>query len=170
MTTRLTPLQLMEKLVSFPTVSRDSNLPLVDWVEDYLNSHGITAHRHPNTCAAASQVLFELGVAALEGERTLVGVAASGHLTHLVERNAPATGELVVDTIGLLSHFWTDSEAARDFARERLLGLRGHLKDELAVALESTREAWALRTWFATADRVRTVARELVAEVGAGAS
>ena len=46
MTARMTPLQLMEKLVSFPTVSRDSNLPLVDWVEDYLNSHGITAHRH----------------------------------------------------------------------------------------------------------------------------
>jgi acetylornithine deacetylase len=48
MTTRLTPFQLMEKLVSFPTVSRDSNLPLVDWVEDYLSSHGITAHRHYN--------------------------------------------------------------------------------------------------------------------------
>jgi acetylornithine deacetylase len=48
MTTRMTPFQLMEKLVSFPTVSRDSNLPLVDWVEDYLNSHGITAHRHYN--------------------------------------------------------------------------------------------------------------------------
>ena len=48
MTTRMTPFQLMEKLVSFPTVSRDSNLPLVDWVEDYLHSHGITAHRHYN--------------------------------------------------------------------------------------------------------------------------
>ena len=32
---RLTPFELMEKLVSFPTVSRDSNLDLVDWVEDY---------------------------------------------------------------------------------------------------------------------------------------
>lgn len=48
MTARLTPFQLMEKLVSFPTVSRDSNLPLVDWVEEYLNSHGITAHRNYN--------------------------------------------------------------------------------------------------------------------------
>lgn len=36
----------MTKLVSFPTVSRDSNLPLVDWVEDYLSSHGIKCHRH----------------------------------------------------------------------------------------------------------------------------
>jgi len=48
MTLRLTPFQLMEKLVSFPTVSRDSNLPLVDWVEDYLSGHGITAHRRYN--------------------------------------------------------------------------------------------------------------------------
>ena len=46
MTERLSPLELMTKLVSFPTVSRDSNLPLVDWVEDYLNGHGIRCHRH----------------------------------------------------------------------------------------------------------------------------
>ena len=31
--THLDPLALMTKLISFPTVSRDSNLPLVDWVE-----------------------------------------------------------------------------------------------------------------------------------------
>ena len=43
---RLSPLQLMAKLVSFPTVSRYSNLPLVDWVEDYLSGHGIQCHRH----------------------------------------------------------------------------------------------------------------------------
>ncbi|MDU8929004.1 acetylornithine deacetylase [Alisedimentitalea sp. MJ-SS2] len=40
------PLELMAKLVSFPTVSRDSNLPLVDWVEEYLTGHGIACHRH----------------------------------------------------------------------------------------------------------------------------
>ncbi len=45
---RLTPLAIMQKLVSFPTVSRDSNLALVDWVEAYLNSHAITAHRYYN--------------------------------------------------------------------------------------------------------------------------
>ena len=55
MTHRLSPLELMTKLISFPTVSRDTNLPLVDWVEDYLNSHGITAHRyyHPDQPKAA---------------------------------------------------------------------------------------------------------------------
>ena len=41
----LSPRDLLEKLVSFPTVSRDSNLALVDWVEGYLNDHGIACHR-----------------------------------------------------------------------------------------------------------------------------
>jgi acetylornithine deacetylase len=43
---RLSPLQLMEKLISFPTVSRDSNIPLIDWVDSYLGTHGIEAHRY----------------------------------------------------------------------------------------------------------------------------
>ena len=42
---RLSPLELMTKLASFPTVSRDSNLDLVAWVEDYLASHGMDSHR-----------------------------------------------------------------------------------------------------------------------------
>lgn len=55
MTHRMTPLELMEKLVSFPTVSRDTNLPLIDWVQTYLAGHGITAHRytHPDQPKAA---------------------------------------------------------------------------------------------------------------------
>ncbi len=48
MAQRLSPLEIMAKLISFPTVSRETNLPLVDWVEEYLNSHGITAHRWPD--------------------------------------------------------------------------------------------------------------------------
>jgi acetylornithine deacetylase len=73
MTTRLTPFQLMEKLVSFPTVSRDSNLPLVDWVEDYLSSHGITAHRSysPDNDKAA--------IFAHVGPEVAGGLVLSGH-------------------------------------------------------------------------------------------
>ncbi len=46
MAIRLSPFELMEKLVSFPTVSRDSNIPLIDWVAGYLDSHGIQSHRY----------------------------------------------------------------------------------------------------------------------------
>lgn len=73
MTTRLSPLELMEKLVSFPTVSRDSNLPLVDWVEEYLNDHGIVCHRHYREDNEQAALFAHVGPE-VEG-----GVILSGH-------------------------------------------------------------------------------------------
>lgn len=61
MTELMTPKALMAKLVSFPTVSRDSNLPLVDWVETYLNSHGITAHRYYNDEGTKAALFAHVG-------------------------------------------------------------------------------------------------------------
>ena len=46
MAERLTPLELMRKLISFPTVSSETNIPLIDWVADYLDGHGIASHRY----------------------------------------------------------------------------------------------------------------------------
>ncbi len=43
---RLSPLEIMRQLVSFPTVSRDTNIPLIDWVDEYLAQHGIESHRY----------------------------------------------------------------------------------------------------------------------------
>ena len=40
-----TPREMLEKLVAFPTVSRETNVPLMDFVEDYLRGHGIASHR-----------------------------------------------------------------------------------------------------------------------------
>ncbi len=69
----LPPLQLMKKLVSFPTVSRDSNLDLVAWVEAYLGSHGIEAHlKYDETGEKAA--LF-----AHVGPWTEGGIVLSGH-------------------------------------------------------------------------------------------
>jgi acetylornithine deacetylase len=41
MAQHLNPREMMERLVSFPTVSRDSNLDLIAFVQDYLAGHGI---------------------------------------------------------------------------------------------------------------------------------
>ncbi len=48
MTQALSPVEIMERLIAFPTVSRDTNLPLVDWVQGYLDDHGVSAHRYYN--------------------------------------------------------------------------------------------------------------------------
>ncbi|WP_417210904.1 acetylornithine deacetylase [Antarctobacter sp.] len=70
----LSPRALLEKLVGFPTVSRDTNLPLIDWVQDYLSSHGIDAQRHVKSDDPHKAALF-----AHVGPDQAGGVILSGH-------------------------------------------------------------------------------------------
>ena len=44
----MTPIKMIERLIAFNTVSRDSNLELIEFVEEYLHSHGIDSTRVPN--------------------------------------------------------------------------------------------------------------------------
>jgi acetylornithine deacetylase len=73
MPARLSPRQILDKLVSFPTVSRDTNLPLIDWVEDYLESHGVTAHRVWNEDRTKASLYAHIG------PEVAGGVVLSGH-------------------------------------------------------------------------------------------
>ncbi|MEM6636164.1 MAG: acetylornithine deacetylase [Pseudomonadota bacterium] len=64
---------ILERLVAFPTVSRDSNLDLVDWVEDYLDGLGVKAHRMYNDAGDKAAIYAHVGPE-VEG-----GVVLSGH-------------------------------------------------------------------------------------------
>lgn len=64
---------ILDRLVSFPTVSRDSNLPLIDWVEEYLAGFGIRATRVWNADRTKANLYASVGPA-VEG-----GVILSGH-------------------------------------------------------------------------------------------
>jgi acetylornithine deacetylase len=65
--------ELMDKLVSFPTVSRDSNLDLIDFVEDYLNGYGVASTRVPNEDGTKAALYAHIGPE-VDG-----GVVLSGH-------------------------------------------------------------------------------------------
>lgn len=73
MAERLSPRVILETLIGFPTVSSASNLALVDWVETYLNSHGITAHRHLDETREKAALFAHVG----PGQPG--GVVLSGH-------------------------------------------------------------------------------------------
>lgn len=64
---------ILDRLVGFPTVSRDSNLPLIDWVEEYLAGYGIRATRVWNADRTKANLYASVGPA-VEG-----GVILSGH-------------------------------------------------------------------------------------------
>lgn len=68
-----TPVEMLEKLISFNTVSHRSNLPLIDFVEDYLNSHGVTSTRVYNEDGDKANLYAHIGPM-IEG-----GVILSGH-------------------------------------------------------------------------------------------
>lgn len=74
MTPKLTPRQLVEKLVSFPTVSSNSNLDLIQWVASYLETFGIDPVVVPNAEDARKASLY-----AHAGPRVAGGVVLSGH-------------------------------------------------------------------------------------------
>ena len=65
--------ELMDKLVSFPKVSRDSNLDLIDFVEDYLNGYGVASTRVPNEDGTKAALYAHIGPE-VDG-----GVVLSGH-------------------------------------------------------------------------------------------
>jgi acetylornithine deacetylase len=79
---RLTPLEMLAKLVSFDTVSSKSNLPLIAFVEEYLQGWNVPYLRVPNE-AGDKAALY-----ATVGPQDRGGIVLSGH-TDVV----PVTGQ-----------------------------------------------------------------------------
>ena len=68
-----TPFEMLEKLIGFNTVSDRSNLPLIDFIEDYLTQHGVQSKRVYNSTGDKSNLYAHIGPM-IEG-----GVILSGH-------------------------------------------------------------------------------------------
>ncbi len=64
---------ILAQLVAFPTVSRDSNLPLIEYVQDYLQQYGIASTLVPNETGTKANLYATIGP-----ERP-GGVILSGH-------------------------------------------------------------------------------------------
>ena len=65
--------EMLARLVAFPTVSRDSNLPLIDWVEEYLEPFGARCRRTGNAEGTKANLFAAIGPDAAGG------VVLSGH-------------------------------------------------------------------------------------------
>jgi len=64
---------ILERLVGFPTVSRDPNLPLIDWIRNYLADHGVESQLVPDDTGRKANLFASIGPA-VEG-----GLVLSGH-------------------------------------------------------------------------------------------
>lgn len=68
-----TSLDLLERLVAFPTVSRDSNLALIGFIRDYLAGHGVASELFLNAEGTKANLFATLG------PTDRGGVVLSGH-------------------------------------------------------------------------------------------
>ena len=65
--------EMLDKLVSFKTVSRDSNLDMIMFIQDYLNSYGLNSHLVFNDLNNKANLFTQIGPN-VEG-----GILLSGH-------------------------------------------------------------------------------------------
>ena len=56
-----TPRDMLSRLIAFDTTSRDSNLALVGFVEDYVSAYGLKSRRIPNPEGTKANLLITIG-------------------------------------------------------------------------------------------------------------
>src|SRR5258708_22785786 len=64
---------MIERLIEFKTVSRDSNLGLIEWVRDYLHKHGATTRLTHDATGKKANLFATLG------DSPKPGLILSGH-------------------------------------------------------------------------------------------
>jgi len=151
----LSPRAILDRLVAFPTVSRDTNLPLIDWVEGYLASHGIVSGRVPSPCGIKSHLFAQVGPEVdggviLSGHSDVVPVDGQDWTTDpwtVTERDGRLYGRGTCDMKGFVAQ-----------AIAALVAARGRpLKRPLQLALSYDEEVGCM----AVADLVRVMAGTL---------
>ncbi|MEL6520064.1 MAG: acetylornithine deacetylase [Pseudomonadota bacterium] len=117
-----TPREILDKLVSFPTVSRNSNLDLVDWVEDWLDQRGVSATRVYSADGRKAALYAHVGpmdpgAVVLSGHTDVVPVDGQDWTSDpftVTERNGLLFGRGTVDMKGFDAlALWAMGEAAK---------------------------------------------------------
>jgi acetylornithine deacetylase len=124
---RLTPLEMLAKLVSFDTVSSKSNLPLIAFVEEYLQGWNVPYVRVPNEAGDKAAIY------ATVGPQDRGGVVLSGH----------------TDVVPVVGQAWTSDPFTLRVENGRAYG-RGAVDmkafDALALAMVPEFQAANLKT------------------------
>jgi acetylornithine deacetylase len=71
---KLSTVDILGKLIAFDTTSRNSNLPLIDWVEEYLAGYGISGERVYDETGQKANLWVTIG------PKDVAGYVLSGHV------------------------------------------------------------------------------------------
>ena len=107
----LTAREMLDRLIAFPTVSRDTNLPLIDFVEEYLTSHGVECHRDYDETGEKASLFCHIGPeepggVILSGHTDVVPVDGQDWVTdpwRVVEKDGKLYGRGTTDMKGFVA-------------------------------------------------------------------
>jgi acetylornithine deacetylase len=130
---------ILDRLVAFPSVSRDSNLPLIDWVAAFLRDHGIAATRVMAPCGTKAHLFAQAGPdrdggVVLSGHTDVVPVDGQAWSTDpwtVTERGGRLYGRGTCDMKGFDALAIAALLLARDSALRRPLQLALSCDEEL---------------------------------------
>ena len=113
---------ILENLISFATVSRDSNLALIDYIEDYLDQFGVASKRVFN------EEHTKANLHAVIGPKEAAGIMLSGH----------------TDVVPIDGQDWTVDPFAMTCVDQRLYGrgttdMKGFIASVLALVPEAVK-------------------------------
>jgi acetylornithine deacetylase len=100
MTTPQTTLSILDALIGFPSVSSESNLDIVSWIEHYLSQHGVASRRVPDATGRKASLLATIGPA------DRAGIVLSAH----------------TDVVPVEGQNWTSPPFKATRAGERIVG------------------------------------------------
>jgi acetylornithine deacetylase len=103
--------EILQALVGFDTTSHRSNLPLIGWIESYLDRHGVAHERIPDRTGAKANLWATIGPAAtpgyiLSGHTDVVPVDGQSWTSdpfRLTERDGQLYGRGATDMKGFLA-------------------------------------------------------------------
>ena len=160
----LGPRQILDTLVGFPTVSRDSNLALIDWVETYLADWGVPSFRVWNADRTKASLYANIGPM-VEG-----GVVLSGHSDVVPVDGQPWTSDpwVVTERDGRLYGRGTcDMKGFVALALAAVpLALQAGIKRPLQLALSHDEELGCTGAPAMIAEMARTLPRASAVVVG----
>ncbi len=159
-----TPRQMLEKLVSFPTVSDVSNLELINFVEEYLSGHGVKSQRVYDETGEKANLYAVIGPN-VEG-----GVVLSGHTDVVpVKGQAWVTDPFkVTEKDGKLYGRGTCDMKGFDALALALVPemLKANLKRPIQIALSYDEEVGCLGAPFMISDMVKKLPHAAAVIVG----
>ena len=120
----LTDAELLAKLVAFDSTSSNSNLPIADFIRDYLDTPGVEIADNPNENGSKVNLLIRVGSPDHDDERS--GLLLSGHM----------------DVVPALEPDWQSDPFTLTETSDAYIG-RGacDMKGFLAVAINAARRA-----------------------------